>query len=67
MSRMDGARAKVQRAKEHLQDLVLKRSDFLDLNPYGIVIEHVYSTPLRLNSSSGESGNRLKTIVREVQ
>jgi hypothetical protein len=32
-----GSRAKVQRAKEHFQDLVAKASNFARLNPYGVV------------------------------
>jgi hypothetical protein len=34
-----GSRIKVQRAKEQFQDLITKAQDFMNLNPYGVVIE----------------------------
>lgn len=34
--RLDGSRAKVQRAKEHFQDLIAEASAFRNLNPYGV-------------------------------
>jgi hypothetical protein len=37
---LEGARAKVQRAKEHFQDLIVQHQAFMDLNPYGVVVEH---------------------------
>jgi hypothetical protein len=43
---LGGARAKVQRAKENLNDLVVKAREFASFNPYGVVIED--------NPNSGE-------------
>lgn len=37
-SRIEGARAKVQRAKEQFRDLCARHADFMSLNPYGVVV-----------------------------
>lgn len=36
---LTGSRIKVQRAKEQFRDFITKAQDFLNLNPYGVVIE----------------------------
>jgi hypothetical protein len=43
-----GSRAKVQRAKEHFQDLAAQASAFMSLNPYGVVIEDNADTGERI-------------------
>src|SRR2546427_8843673 len=48
MSRMDGARAKVQRAKENLNELVAQAREFASFNPYGVVIENNPNTGERI-------------------
>jgi hypothetical protein len=45
---LEGARAKVQRAKEHFRDLLLRHQEFTGLNPYGVVIEHDPETGERI-------------------
>jgi hypothetical protein len=45
---LSGSRAKVQRAKEQFRDLIAKASDFVGLNPYGVVTEDNLKTGERI-------------------
>ena len=45
---LEGARAKVQRGKEHFQQFVLQYQTFLNLNPYGVVVENNPNTSERI-------------------
>src|SRR2546425_10696749 len=47
-SRLDGARGKVQRSKELLGDLLVKYRDFMNLNPFGVVVERNPDTAERI-------------------
>lgn len=48
MAKLDGARSKVQRAKEHFRTLAVKHQEFHGLNPFGVAIEHYPDTGERI-------------------
>src|SRR5487761_7689 len=45
---LEGARVKVQRAKEHLSDFATRMQEFNRLNPYGVVIDENPETGERI-------------------
>src|ERR1700694_4118323 len=45
---LNGSRAKVQRAKEHFQGLIIAHAQFMNLNPHGFVIDENPETGERI-------------------